>query len=228
MRLPNLRVVTVWIVLFALPVSIMAADSGIGILHASGATWINGSAVPKTSAVFSGDLVQTQAGSLASINSPGSNVMVFADSLLKYGERDILLQHGSIAVVTSNNLSTRIGEITVTPATNDRTEFRVTEKDGVVQIVAQTGDVNVSDGSQSSTVPQGQQTARSTQTSENKKKRRRGGAAAPAASGGVLNSTMAVYVGAAAVGGVSAWVLMQDSKPISRSCRSQNSQMCPP
>jgi hypothetical protein len=226
MALPSLRAVTIWMVLFTVPLWTMAADSGIGILHASGSTWINGSAVPKSSSVFSGDLVQTQPGSLASINSPGSNVMVFADSLVKYGERDIVLQRGTVAVVTSSSLAARVGEITVTPATKNRTEFRVTEQEGVVQIVAQKGDVNVSDGSQSSTVSQGQQTTRSTQASENKKKHRRGGAAVPAASGSVLNSTMAAYIGAGAVGGVTAWVLLQDGEPISPSCR--NSQNCPP
>src|SRR5215467_5892454 len=163
MGMPRLRVVTVWMVLIAMPLWTVATDSSIGMLHASGPTWINGVAVPNSSAVFSGDLVQTQPGSLASINSPGSNVMVFADSLLKYGERDIVLQHGTVAVVTSSSLAARVGEITVTPATKNRTEFRVTEQDGVVQIVAQKGDVNVSDESQSSTVSQGQQTTRSTQ-----------------------------------------------------------------
>ena len=226
---PVLRVMTVWMALISLPLSTMAADTGIGILHASGATWINGSAVPKSSAVFSGDLVQTQPGSLASINSPGSNVMLFADSLLKYGKKDIELQHGTVAVMTSNGLSARIGEITVTPVAQGRTEFRVTEADGTVQIVAQQGDVNVSDGSQTSTVSQGQETTRSSQSAENKKKRRRGGAAIPAATGSLVNSTGAVIVGAAAVGGIAAWVLLQGSEPISPSCpHSQNSQNCPP
>src|SRR5262249_42344296 len=98
MGLPRLRVIAVWTVLIAVPLWAVDADSGIGILHSSGTTWINGSAVPKSSAVFSGDLVQTQPGSLASINSPGSNVTMFADSLLKYGERDVVLQHGTITV----------------------------------------------------------------------------------------------------------------------------------
>lgn len=227
MGLPVLRAVTIWTVLFSLPLTTFAADGGAGILHTSGATWINGAAVPKSSAVFTGDLVQTQPGALASINSPGSNVMLFADSLLKYGAKDIELQHGSVAVVTSNSLSTRVGEITVTPATKDRTEFRVTEENGTVQIVAQRGDVQVNDGSQTSTVSQGQQTTRSTQSAEIKKRRRRGGAAVPAASGSILNSTVAVYTGAAVVGGVTAWVLLQDGKPISPMCSDKkNPQNC--
>lgn len=227
MGLPVLRAVTIWTVLLTLPLTTFAADAGAGILHASGATWINGSAVPKSSAVFAGDLVQTKTGALASINSTGSNVMLFADSLLKYGAKNVELQHGSVAVVTSNSMSTQVGEITVTPATKDRTEFRVTEEDGTVQIVAQRGDVNVSDGSQTATVPQGQQTTRSTQSAENKKRRRRGGAAVPAAGGSILNSSTAVYVGAGAVAGVAAWVLLQDSPPISPTCSdSKNPYNC--
>ncbi|PYV58167.1 MAG: hypothetical protein DMG91_04830 [Acidobacteria bacterium] len=229
MRLPVLRAVTIWTVIASLPLASFGADSTAGILHTSGATWINGAAVPKSSAVFAGDLVQTKPGALASINSPGSNVMLFADSLLKYGAKDIVLQHGSVAVATSNSFSARVGEITVTPATKGSTEFRVTEHDGVVQVVAQRGDVNISDGSQTSTVSQGQQTTLSTQTTEHKRKRRRGGAAIPAGSGTILNSTAAVYVGAAVAGGVATWVLLEDPKPISPSCPdSQQSQSCPP
>jgi len=230
MGLPVLRAVTIWTVLLSLPLTAFAVDPGAGILHTSGATWINGAAVPRTSAVFAGDLVQTHSGGLASINASGSNVMLFADSLLKYGAKDIELQHGSVAIITSNSLSTRVGEITVTPASKDHTEFRVTEQDGTVLIVAQHGDLNVNDGSQTSTVSQGQQTTRSTQSAETKKRRRRGGAAMPAGGGSILNSTTAVYVGAGAVAGVTAWVLLQDSPPISPMCsdsdKSANPQKC--
>ena len=70
-----------------MPVSLWAADSGAAMLYAKGATWINGAAVPRTSAIFPGDLVQTRTDSAASINASGSNVVVLADSLVKFEGR---------------------------------------------------------------------------------------------------------------------------------------------
>ena len=69
MRVPRLRNIACWTLISAVPVSLWAADSGAAMLYAKGTTWINGSSVPKTSAVFPGDLVQTQSGSAASINA---------------------------------------------------------------------------------------------------------------------------------------------------------------
>ena len=129
------------------------------MLYAKGTAWINGSAVPRTSAVFPGDLVQTQSDSIASINAAGSSVVVLADSLVKFDGSAVALEHGSLSVATSKGLSTHSGDITVVPASNGWTEFEVKQvSEGTVQIVARKGDVNVSDGSSTSTLSQGQQT----------------------------------------------------------------------
>jgi hypothetical protein len=103
----------------------------------------------------------------------------------------------------------------MSPASNALTEFEVTDLNGTVQIVARKGDVSVNDGSQTSTLAQGEQTTRDeTQPDQNKKKKRRGGAA-EAAGGGVLDSPIAIGVGAAAVGGLVTWVLVQGDEPAS-------------
>ena len=84
MRVPKLRHIACWTMISVVPVSLWAADSGAAMLYAKGSTWINGSEVPHTSAVFPGDLVQTRSDSAASINASGSNVVVLADSLVKF------------------------------------------------------------------------------------------------------------------------------------------------
>jgi ferric-dicitrate binding protein FerR (iron transport regulator) len=115
-------------------------------------------------------------------------------------------------------MTTRAGGVTVSPASNALTEFEVTDLNGTVQIVARKGDVSVSDGSQTSTLAQGEQTTRDeTQGDQSKKRKRRGGAAAPAAGGGVLDSPVAIGVGTAAVGGLVTWVLLQGDEPASPS-----------
>ena len=155
-----------------------AAGSGAAMLYAKRTAWLNGSAVPRTSAVFPGDLVQTKPNSVANINAPGSSVMILSDSMVKFEGVAVSIEHGSVTVATSKGMTTRAGEVTVSPASNALTEFEVSDLNGTVQIVARKGDVSVSDGSQTSTLAQGEQTTRDeTPSDQNKKKRRKGGAA---------------------------------------------------
>lgn len=217
MSVSRFRCVACSILIAAVPVSVWAANSSPAMLYAKGTTWINGSTVPRTSAVFPGDLVQTRSDSMASINASGSNVVVLADSLVKFEGPAVSLEHGSLTVATSQGLSTRAGEITVSPASKGWTEFEVKQvSDGTVQIVAQKGDVNVSDGSSTSTLSQGQQATVDGSAEKKRKRRRKGGGAIPASGGGLLSSPVAIYGGAAAVGGILTWVLLQSSDPVSQ------------
>ena len=209
-----LRNIFCWTMIAIFPASLMAADSGAAMLYAKGTAWLNGSTVPRSSAIFPGDLVQTKPASVANINAPGSSVMILSDSLVKFEGNAVSIEHGSVTVATSKGMSTRAGDVTVAPASSAWTEFEVTDVNGRVQIVARKGDVSVSDGAQTSTLPQGQQTTRD--ESQTKKKKREGGAA-PAAAAGVLDSNLVMGLGAAAVGGLVTWVLLQGDEPASPS-----------
>jgi hypothetical protein len=198
---------------------LLAGDTATAMLYTNGAAWLNGSQVPKSAALFSGDMLQTRTGSSASIQSNGSSVMVLADSLVKFEGPAVELEHGGVRVTTSRGLSARAGDVTVKPAGSAWTEFQVTDVDGHVQIAANRGDVTVQDDKGTTTVTQGQQTTREdTVDPEKKKKRRRRVGAAPAAGGGILSSTPAVYTGLAIVGGVGVWVLLQHEAPVSPAC----------
>jgi hypothetical protein len=98
----------------------------------------------------------------------------------------------------------------------------VVDVDGTVRIAARKGDLTITDGKETFTLAQGQDTTRSEQApdSDNDQKKHRkkqAGAAAPAASGGILNSPLAIGIGAGAVAGVTTWVLLQNSNPASPS-----------
>jgi len=216
MSLSTARNVACRILIVVVPLSIWASDSGPAMLYAKGTAWINGSAVPRTSAVFPGDLVQTRDDSLANINASGSNVVIMADSLVKFEGPAVSLEHGSVTVTTSKGMTTRAGEVTVVPASKGWTEFEVQQRpDGTVLVLAEKGDVDVSDGSGTSTVPQGQQTAVDDSKEKKKKKKRKGGGAEAAGGGSILDSPVVIYGGAAAAGGLLTWVLLQGGSPIS-------------
>src|ERR1035438_9172823 len=105
----------------------LAGETASAMLYTNGAAWLNGSDVPKSAAVFSGDLLQTRADSTASIQTNGSNVMVLADSLIKFEGPAVEIEHGAVRVTTSSGLEARAGEGTVKPVANTWTEFRVTD-----------------------------------------------------------------------------------------------------
>jgi hypothetical protein len=214
MRPSKLRNFFCWMLLSVTPAAMLAADSGAAMLYAKGTAWINGSTVPRSSALFPGDLVQTQPNAVVHINATGSSVMIQSDSLVKYEGDALSLEHGSVSVVTSKSMRTHAGEVTVVPVSDVHTRFEVTDVNGTVQIVAREGDVSVSQGTETTRLAQGDQTTRD--DSENRKKRRRVvGGAAPAAGGGVLDSPYAIAAGAISVGGVVLWVLLQGDDPLS-------------
>ena len=88
--------------------------------------------------------------------------------------------------------------------------------DGTVHIAARKGDVSVSNGTETTTLAQGEQTTRDDRNdSQKQKKTRRAGGAVPAASGPLLDSPYAIGAGAGAVGGLMLWVLLQGDEPAS-------------
>jgi len=203
------------------PFSLFAADSNAAMLYINGPAWVNGAHVPRpSSAIFSGDLLQTRRDSLANINQPGSTVTVASDSLVQFEGTSVRIDHGGVTVSTSKGMATTAGDIRVAPASNAWTEFNVVDVDGTVKIAARKGDLTISDGNQTVTLAQGQETTRDETTDnpsdkKSKKRRKEQAGASPGASGGVLNSPIAVGIAGGAVIGVTTWVLLQSDNPAS-------------
>jgi hypothetical protein len=203
------------LLLLIVPASLFAADSGAAMLYVNGAAWLNGSHVPNSSAIFVGDLVQTRADGAANIHAPGSSITVLGDSLVQFEGVSLKVEHGGVSVSTSKGVATIAGDVRVAPASNAWTEFNVTDLDGTVRIAARKGDLTVTDDNGTVTLAQGQETTRDEQSTDNKKKKKRAAGAVPAAGGGVLNSPVAIGIGAAVIGGVTIWVLSKNDDPIS-------------
>ncbi len=215
----------VLVILF--PMSLFAADSNAAMLYTHGAAWVNGAFVPRSSsAIFSGDLLQTRSDSVANINRNGSTITVQADSLVQYLGGSVEIDHGGVLVATSSRTAAVAGDVKVTPAGNSWTEFNVVDTDGTVHIAARKGDVTVTDGSETVTLQQGQETTRDEQSSDNsdqnsgkksKRNKKRYAGASAAGGGGILNSPYAIAAGGAAAIGVTTWVLIKSDNPTSPS-----------
>jgi hypothetical protein len=204
-----------WMMVTIFPASLVASESNSAMLYAKGTAWINGSAVPRSSALFAGDMVQTKPDSIVNINALGSNVTVASDSLIKYEGNAVSIEHGSVSVATSKGMVTHVGEVTIAPTQPNWTEFDVTDVNGRVQIMARKGDVTIADANGTNTLPQGQQATRDESQDQKSKKRKAAGAAAPAGQGGLLDSPLAIGIGAAAIGAGAIIILTRDGDPIS-------------
>ena len=200
------------------PAALFAADQPTAMLYSHGTALLNGSSIARSSAIFSGDLVQTNPDSVANINATGSSVMILNDSLVQYEGSTVKLEHGGVTISTSKLLATRAGDVTVSPAASVWTEFEVRDVDGRVQIAARKGDLTISDGAGTTTLAQGQETTRDdTQSQTDTKKNKKKGAAGttPGATGGIFNSPVAIGIGAAIIVGGTAWALSKSDNPVS-------------
>jgi len=197
------------------PAALLAADQASAMVYSHGPALLNGNSIPRMSALFSGDLVQTNKDSVANINATGSSVLVLNDSLVQYEGNSVSLEHGGVTVSTSKSLATQVGGVTVSPTSSVWTEFEVRDVDGMVRIMARKGDLNVSDDKGTTTLAQGQETTRDEQSEKKKKKKQGGTGTVAGASGGALNSPVAIGIGTGVIVGAAAWAVIQSDDPAS-------------
>src|SRR5580658_11087483 len=88
------------------PAALFAADQPSAMLYSHGTALLNGDSIARSSAIFSGDFVQTNPDSAANINASGSIVLVLNDSLVKYQGNAVTLEHGGVTVSTSKAMAT--------------------------------------------------------------------------------------------------------------------------
>lgn len=216
-----LRKMVCCVLVFLFPSSVFAADSNAAMLYTNGAAWVNGSHVPRfSSAIFSGDLLQTRSDTVANIDEPGSSITVAADSLVQFQPESVRVEHGGVTVSTAKAVATVAGDVKVKPVSSAWTEFNVVDVDGTVKIAARKGNVTVAWGKEVVTLAQGQETTRdetAPDSSSNGKSKKGGAGTSPGATGGWLNSPIAVGIGGAAVVGLTTWVLLQNDNPASPS-----------
>ena len=209
-----LRSILCWLLIAIMPAAAVAADTGAAMLYSKGTAWLNGNTVPNSSAIFPGDMVQTHTASFANINAEGSSVMVMPESLVRFQNNSVCLEHGMVTVGSSRQMAALAGGISITPASTVWTQFDVKDVDGTVQIVAHKGELAVS-GAKKVTVQQGQQLNLEERESDDGCGKRKGAAAPPSGSGGLLSSKTALIAGGAAGGGILIWVLMKGDDPMS-------------
>jgi hypothetical protein len=143
MSAPAARNLVSWMMIILFPLSLMAADTGSAILRSSGGVWVNGAEVADSTALFSGDSIETKPGFIANLDAEGSSVLIQGESIVKFQGGFLTLEHGSVAVGTSTSMSVQVNCLRVEPISSDRTQYEVTDLSGTVQVVARKNDVRI-------------------------------------------------------------------------------------
>jgi hypothetical protein len=206
----RLQTFFIWVTLSAVAAQLLAQDADTALLYGDGVL-VNGSVIPKSSAIFPGDVLTTKAG-VANLVETGSSAVIDKNSLIDYQKRSLKLEHGQLQVATSAGMSVRVGCVVVSPAEEVLTKFEVLDVDGKIQIAARQGDVFISQGQHKERLPEGQQGTR------NDAECKPGALTPSAVSHGILDSKTAILAGSAIAGGILIWLLIdQSGAPLSNS-----------
>jgi hypothetical protein len=113
------------------------------IIHTQGGVWVNDSEARDSTAVFSGDVIETKPGFSATLDLDGSEILLAPEAVAKFQENALALDHGSVSVGTSKSFKVQVHCVTVAPMANEWTQYEVTDVNGTIQVAARKKDVNV-------------------------------------------------------------------------------------
>jgi len=125
------------------PASLTAQVNGRALLHTDGATLLNGSPAPATTAIFANALIQTPKLHIAKIDADGSTVLIQPETIVQFDGEELVLDHGSLQLSTLRGLRVRVNCITIIPLTLEQTQYDVTDVDGKVRVDAYKNDVKI-------------------------------------------------------------------------------------
>jgi hypothetical protein len=218
-----LRSLICWVVIGFTPAWVTAADVG-GMLYTNGVVLRNGAVIPDASAVFPGDLLETDSRSGANVMEPYTSVIILPGSLLEFHGTSLSLEHGSVSVGTSHGVSVTVGCITIVPVSAAFTHYEIIDVDGNIKIAARKDDVRLDvvahgktpkdvSAAQAGTLREGEETTRHESDGCKEVKTEKETGAVPTASGGILNSEFAKWVAIGGVGGLGAFLAVQHDDP---------------
>jgi hypothetical protein len=195
------------------PSSLAAADFPGGTVQATGTVYLDGAVLRNSSAVSTGDVVETRDSGIANLNLVGSAVQIQPSTYIKFERAGIDLDHGTVLVSSGKQLSVLTRCLRVTPTTTDWTQFDVTRSNGRVHVVARKGDVVIhGEGAPRIVVKESKETWREDGPGCG------GGilrGATPAAKAPIMGAATAERAALAAGAGLLTWVFLQSDDPVS-------------
>ncbi len=186
------------------PLSLWAQDKPSAILHSDRGVFVNGAEIAGSSPIFSGDVIETRPDSVANLDAEGTSVLIQPESIIKFQGTFLDLEHGGVSVGTSTEMGVHVKCLRVDPVSNERTQYDVVDRSGVIHVSAHKQDVTITRGSLASKAAQSSKPFESATVHEGEEATREEsvacGAAPPQSPGNSLNAKW-IEIGAAGAGG---------------------------
>jgi hypothetical protein len=113
--------------------------------YPTGKVSVNGTALSAPAAVFAGDKIRTDDGSM-SMTVSGSTVQVGKQSAVVFNPSQLSLSNGGMKVSTTSGLAGQVRNLSLRPEGTGKTVYTVAERNGKVMIAALEGNLTLSDG----------------------------------------------------------------------------------
>lgn len=189
------------------------ASGGTSVIYGTGTVFVNGAQLGNSSALMTGDVVQTKEDGAANISLAGSSAVVDSNSIVRAQGDGFSLDRGSISVATGKSLSVYARDLKITPVSSAWTQYYVTRSSGTIGILARKSAVTVTCGTTTETVREGSQLSREDAASCGLMTRGKGAPAA--AKGPILTSAWAERTALIVGAGVAIYGLSHDDDPVS-------------
>ena len=142
------RKILALLLIVAFPSTVVMADRPSAMLATSGTVRLNGTALPQSTGIFAGDVIDTAADSVGSLSRSGSSVVVDPDSSIRYQDDGVSVLKGVARVQTSKGMAAHAGPISVIPVTNNAL-FEVRTDGKTALIASREGALTLTNGDDS-------------------------------------------------------------------------------
>jgi hypothetical protein len=128
--------------------------STAGMLRSSGAVSVNGSPVTPLTTVFAGDRIETAPQAVGNLTVGRNSLLLEPNSSMVFSGQSLDFSCGGGTIQANHEITARYGDIVVKPV-KDSARFQVQQSGAVVKISALDGNLTLSDGAKSFSLPAG-------------------------------------------------------------------------
>src|SRR2546425_11389545 len=100
-----LRRLVSWLLVLLTPAALIAADADTAVLYGTGSVYLNGAQLSNSSAVTTGDVIQTKESGAANLNGVGVSVVIQSNTIVRSQTGGLSPHWGSVSVATGNGFS---------------------------------------------------------------------------------------------------------------------------
>ena len=141
------------------PAAMLMAETGNTMLYASGNVTLNGKEVTRSASVLTGDKIETAGTTATTVSTDGSKVTVNPYSAVKVETVGVSVVKGTAAISTSDGMSAKAAQITVTPKDKTAT-YEIARLNNNVVITSHTGALMITDAGTTTELDAGSSSSR--------------------------------------------------------------------